>query len=127
MGKFSLFGMFRKNNEKSPIFRRNMAARLHGMSVRYITERTGDGVNADGSYTDDYVIGRGGSIAVIGGEIVVYSSTETVFRSKVELTDLGELMSGDGVILEGEDLEHGGVNRRIIAYFTYHLRQRGEK
>ena len=104
MGKFSLFGMFRKNNEKSPIFRRNMAARLHGMSVRYITERTGDGVNADGSYTDDYVIGRGGSIAVIGGEIVVYSSTETVFRS-----------------------EHGGVNRRIIAYFTYHLRQRGEK
>ena len=71
MGKFSLFGMFRKNNEKSPIFRRNMAARLHGMSVRYITERTGDGVNADGSYTDDYVIGRGGSIAVIGGEIDV--------------------------------------------------------
>ena len=40
MGKFSLFGMFRKNNEKSPIFRRNMAARLHGMSVRYITEPT---------------------------------------------------------------------------------------
>ena len=64
---------------------------------------------------------------MIGGEIVVYSSTETVFRSKVELTDMGELMSGDGVILEGEDLEHGGKNRKIIAYFTYHLRQRGEK
>lgn len=83
---------------------------LHGMSIRYVTERRND---------NDDVIGRGGSLSVREEELLVFSSGEILFRFPVSQVRASDLMSGDGVVLEGYDLLSGG-ERRIIAYFVYY-------
>lgn len=83
---------------------------LHGMSIRYVTERRND---------NDDVIGRGGSLSVREEELLVFSSGEILFRFPVSQVRTSDLMSGDGVVLEGHDLL-SGRERRIIAYFVYY-------
>jgi len=83
---------------------------LHGMSIRYVTERHGD---------NDDVIGRGGSLSVRDGELIVFSSGEILLRFPVSEVHASDLMSGDGVVLEGRDLL-SGRSRCVIAYFVYY-------
>ncbi len=104
-----LFGLKEKTESKK--YRQSRAEALHGLVIRYVTERHGD---------NDDVIGRGGNISVRNGELIVLSSGETVFRAKTEELDASTLMSGDGVILTAPDREHGGVVRSITAHYVYH-------
>lgn len=104
------------NGKKSgKAYRREMAARYCGMHVKYITE------NRDGV---EEVIGRSGSLNINkNGEFIVSTPTETLFRVLVDELDAWELMSKDGVVLTGNDIEHGGVKRTVIVHFVYHLRE----
>lgn len=104
-----LFGLGK--NTKSRRYRAARAARLHGLVIRYVTERHGD--NED-------VIGRGGNLSVRGGELLVFSSGEVLLRAPVNELDVSELMSGDGVILTAPNLEEDGRMRTITAHYVYH-------
>ena len=104
-----LFGL--KENTKSRSYRTARAVKLHGLVIRYVTERHGD---------NDDVIGRGGNIAIHGEELLVFSSGDIVMRANTSELQASELLSGDGVILTAPDLEEGGRMRTMTAHYVYH-------
>ncbi|MCI8589247.1 MAG: hypothetical protein HFE77_00805 [Clostridiales bacterium] len=101
-----------KKKEDSVSYRREKADALSGRAIKYVTERSADGSN-------DTVIGKAGSLSVRNGEFIVLSSQQIVFRCKVDKLTASDLMSLEGVILEGYDEEQKRV-RKIIAYYTYY-------
>ena len=103
----------KSKNVNSPRYRRDFARQLDGMSIKYVTERHGD---------NDDVIGRGGALIVKPEEdqFLVYSGSEVLFRCNIPELKAWQLMSGDGVTLTAPDIEHGGVERTIIAFYTYY-------
>lgn len=94
-----------------------MARSLDRRAIKYVAERR-EGEDSD------LVIGHVGEILLQGDEILVVAGDGELFRGKVADTAMSELMSLEGVILEGEDLAHGGAHRKIIAYYTYYLKPR---
>lgn len=110
-----MIGFFakRKKEREDKRVRDELISRLSGKIIKYVTERTPDG-------STDTIIGKEGSLTVRDGELIVLSSSNIVFRCKVEALLASELLSLEGVILEGEDLEHGCAQRKIIAYYKYY-------
>ncbi len=108
-------GLFKKltksKNPDSKKFRREMAYAVSGQHIKYVTEKR-DGV--------DEVIGRNGGLNIRNDEFIVYASADVVFRCPVDDLQIWELLSRDGVVLTGPDLEHGGVERTVIAYYVYY-------
>ena len=102
---------FGRKKEESVTFRRERAAELHGMAIRYVTERI------DG---EDLVAGRGGCLSVRNGELILLSSEKILFRANVDMLDASRLMSGDGVVLTAPNLEEDGKMRTYTAHFVYH-------
>ena len=98
---------------ESPRYRRDFVRGLDGMSIKYVTERHGD---------NDDVIAKGGALIVKPDEdiFLVYAGSEVIFRCHIPELAAWQLMSGDGVSLTAPDLEHDGVERTIIAYYTYY-------
>ena len=92
-------------------YRWDMARRVCGQHIKYVTEKK-DGV--------DEVIGRNGGLNIRDDEFIVYASADVVFRCKVDDLKIWELLSKDGVVLTGPDLEHGGVERTVIAFYVYY-------
>ncbi|MBO7304259.1 MAG: hypothetical protein J6V09_03470 [Clostridia bacterium] len=112
MGLFTkLFGL--NKNPESYAFRLERARSLHGQAVKYVTEHRND--NED-------VIGRGGSLALHGETFIVDSSGERLFSCYVKDLEANNLMSGDGVVITGPDLLHGGTLRTITVHFVYYRR-----
>lgn len=101
----------KKKKEDSPAFRREMAEKIAGKHIKYVTERIDN---------EDIVIGREGSLCLRDGEMIVFASADILFRTPVDSLTASELMSLDGVILTGPDLEHGGEMRTVIAYYLYY-------
>ena len=87
------------------------AKAINGKAIKYVTERI-DNV--------DEVVGRAGAINIKGDELIVLSSFDIEFRCKIEDLSANDLMSLDGVVLSGHDLEHDGRFRTIIAYYSYY-------
>ena len=106
---FKLFS--RKKDPNSKQFRREMAISIHGRHIRYVTEKK-DGV--------EEVIGRNGNINIKDDELLVYASSDVVFRAKIDELQMWELLSKDGIVLTGADLEHGGIERTVIAFYVYY-------
>ena len=103
--------LFKSKDPNSPAFRERRAAELHGQAIRYVTERNGD---------VDEIVGRGGCLSVRNGEFLLLTSGEILFRTRVEDLQASYLMSGDGVVLTGPNIEQGGTVRSLIAYFVYY-------
>ncbi len=109
---FKLFKKLTKSkNPKSKSYRKDMAARLDGRPIRYVTERRED---------IDVVIGRQGSLAIKEDTFIVFASGEIMLRAKIEELDAWELLSKEGVVLTAPDMERGGETRTIIAYYVYY-------
>ena len=108
-----MFNLFKKKtlNENSLRFKQDMAQKLNGKHIRYVTERQNN---------EDIVIGHDGCIAVRNNELILLSDGIVKFRVAVPDMRPSELMSLDGVILTGPDLENGGVERTVIAYYKYY-------
>ena len=102
----------KKREREDARIRAELIPTLHGKAIKYVSERGEDGL--------DTVLGKEGSISLRDGQIIVLSSSEIVFRCGTDSLSASVLMSGDGVILEGPDIEHGGKNRKIIAYYLYY-------
>ena len=100
----------KSKNPDSKRYKLDMAAHLNGMPLKCVTEKI--------NYVDE-VIGKSGSITVRDGELILYSSMDVVFRCDVLSMSAWELMSLDGVVITAPDLEHGGVERTVIAHYTY--------
>lgn len=109
MGLFSLFS--RKKGETSVAVRKKRAQELHGQAIKYVTERVDD---------NDNVVGRGGSISLRNGQLLLFSSDKILMRADVETLDSSYLLSGDGVVLSAPNLEEDGRQRTYIAYFVYY-------
>ena len=108
-------GLFKKltksKNPDSKKFRREMAYAVCGQHIKYVTEKRDD---------VDEVIGRNGGLNIRNDEFIVYASADVVFRCPIDDLKIWELLSRDGVVLTGPDLEHGGVERTIIAFYVYY-------
>lgn len=108
--------MFKKLFHRDPkpgsrAYRRQMAQKICGHHIRYVTEKR------DGN---DEVIGREGSLAMREGELLVHSSTGTLMRCRIDEMDAWELLSKDGVTITAPDLEHDGTTRTIVVYYVYY-------
>lgn len=107
-------GLFKKifpPKEGTRQFRLDMAEKISKQKIRYVTERKND---------TEEVIARDGGFSIRNGEFIVFASSEVVFRTDVNELRAWELLSGEGVVLTGDDLEHGGENRTITAFYVYY-------
>lgn len=103
--------MTKSKNPDSKKFKREMAYAVSGQHIKYVTEKR-EGV--------DEVIGRNGGLNIRNDEFIVYASSDVLFRCPVDELQIWELLSRDGVVLTGRDLEHGGIERTVIAYYVYY-------
>ena len=106
-------GLFKRltksKNPDSKKFKRDMAYAVCGQHIKYVTEKKND---------VDEVIGRNGGLNIRNDEFIVYASAKVLFRCKIDELQIWELLSRDGVVLTGPDLESGGVERTVIAYYV---------
>lgn len=100
----------KSKNINSKRYKRDLAEYLNGRSLKCVTERV-DGI--------EEVIGKKGAIIKKDDELIVYSSQDVLLRTKIDDLYAWELMSLDGVVIRAIDIEHGGVEREIIAFYTY--------
>lgn len=101
----------KNKNPESKQFRREMALSVNGKHIRYATEKK-DNV--------DEVIGRNGALNIREDEMLLFASADVLFRCKIDELQIWELLSKDGVVLTGPDLEHGGEVRTVVAYYVYY-------
>ena len=104
-----MLGFGKRKKERMAKYKR--AAELHGQAIKYVTERVDE---------NDNVVGRGGSISVRDGELLLFASGEILLRAEVESLEASYLLSGDGVVLTAPNLEENGRVRSYIAYFVYY-------
>lgn len=105
-----LFGR-KKLDPNSKKFRWEMARSVEDQHIKYVTEKK-DNV--------DEVIGRNGGLNIRNDEFIVYASAKVLFRCKVDDLQIWELLSKDGVVLTGPDIESGGKERTVVAYYVYY-------
>lgn len=103
--------IFKPKSPDSKRFRWEMAQKMCGHHIRYVTEKR-NGV--------DEVIGRNGGLNIRDDELLVFASADVIFRCKIDDMQAWELLSKDGVVITAPDLEHGGVERTIIVFYVYY-------
>lgn len=103
----------RKPDENSKSFRIEMAEKVAGKHIKYVSERQ-EGI--------DVILGKDGALSLRDGQLIVSAAgqTDIIFRGEITELKISELMSLDGAIIIGPDLEHGGMERTIIAYYKYY-------
>ena len=107
---FKLFKRLTKpRNENSLRFKQEMAERMNGRHIKYVTEREND---------SDTVIGHDGCLAYRNGELIVLSDGVVKFRVKVAEMTASELMSLEGVILTCPDPARPEGEYTVVAYYT---------
>lgn len=101
----------KSKNSESKRYRMDMAKRICGHHVKYVTERKDD---------VEEVIGRSGGLNIRDDELLVFASADVLMRCKIAEMQAAELLSHDGVVITAPDLEHGGTVRTIIVYYVYY-------
>jgi hypothetical protein len=109
----TMFKLFSKKskNPNSKQYRWEMARQMANHHIRYVTEKIND---------VDEVIGRNGGLNIKDDEMLVFASSDVIFRCKIEQMQAWELLSKDGVVITAPDLEHGGRERTIIVFYVYY-------
>ena len=102
----------KSKNPDSKRYRYDMAQKICGHHIKYVTERHADDV--------EEVIGKNGGLNIRDDEFIVFASADIIMRCKIEEMQAWELMSHDGVVITAPDLEHGGVERTIIVHYVYY-------
>ena len=100
----------KSKNINSKRYKNDLANYLDGRHLKCVTERI-DGI--------EEVIGKSGAIIKKEDELIIYSSQDIVLRTKIDDLYAWELLSLEGVVITAHDLEHGGEERSIIAYYSY--------
>ncbi len=102
----------KSKNPESPRFRRDMAEKIAGKHIKYVTERHGDDI--------EEVIAKDGGMMIRGDEFLVFASQNIIMRCRIEEMKAWELLSNDGVVITAPDIEHGGGERTIIVHYVYY-------
>ena len=120
----------KSKNPDSPRFRHDMAERICGYPIKYITEKHGDNedvIGRSGSLnikreTDELIVSRSGSLNIKRetDELIVSTPSETILRCDINDLQAWILMSNDGVVITAPDKEHGGVERTIVVHYVYY-------
>lgn len=84
--------------------------RINGRAIKYVAMRDEDGVEA--------ILGKNGRIVATQKEIAVTCDAADVFLCKRQGAVVAELLSLDGVRIEGECGD--GKIRSVTAYYTYY-------
>lgn len=105
--------LFVPKNEDSKRYKRFMAKKINNMALKYITERDANNM--------DFVIGKGGAIHIRDkNSLIVYADgADILFQADISSVKCSELMSLDGVIIEGFD-EITQKERKIVAHYLYY-------
>ena len=98
-------------NPDSKRFKWDMARRISGHHVKYVTEEI------DGTHE---VIGRSGALNIKDDELLVFASADVLMRCKIEEMQAWELQSHDGVVITAPDLERNGQVRTVIVHYVYY-------
>ena len=98
-----------RKKEQSPAFRRKMAESVSTRLLRYVSELKGE---------EYEIIGKNGYFTYKDGVLSVYSVDRPLFRGRAEQLEISELMSLEGAVIEGPDLD--GNKRKLIAYYVYY-------
>ena len=104
-------GMPKMRNTESKRYKRAVAEYLNGKYLKCVTERV-NGI--------EEVIGKSGAIIKKDDELIIYSSSEVLMRTKIEYLQAWELLSLDGVVITAPDFENNIEERSIIAYYSYY-------
>ena len=112
-------GLFKKIIEKatksknpdSKRFKWDMARKISGHHVKYVTEEI------NGNHE---VIGRSGALNIKGDELLVFASADVLMRCKIEEMQAWELLSHDGVVITAPDLDRNGEVRTVIVHYVYY-------
>jgi len=100
----------KSKNVNSKRYKLDLANYLDGKSLKCVTEKI-DGI--------EEVIAKKGSIIRKENELLVYASQDVVLRANILTLSAWELLSLEGVVITAPDLEHEGVERTIVAYYSY--------
>ena len=102
--------LFAPRNENSRRFKKEMAQKLDKRAIKYCAQREESG--------EEIIVGKNGMINLRDGELILLSGDRILFRGRIGEFTASELMSLEGVILEGPNLEEGGKRCKIVAYYT---------
>ena len=109
-----MFGKKKKDkppkNTDSVEFRRWIAEKLDGHTLRYILERDESG---------DRVIAKGGVLSNYEGMFSVISGDKTLFTARTDDLHAWEFLSLEGAVLTAFDLVEQ-KERTILAYYKYY-------
>ena len=110
MSLFSkLFG--KGKNPGTPAYRLMQAQKIHAQPVKYVTEH----INGN-----EDIVGRGGSVSLVDGRLIIDSSGERLFVCPARDVDISWLMSGNGVVVSGANQLEDGKVRKLIVHFVYY-------
>lgn len=104
-------GLF--SRKKQNTFQTAMLEKVHGRSIRYAAQRV---LDENGNPTE-VILGKNGAINTIENRIVLMCNGKEVFRCDAEGASISELMSLNGVVIEGVNAITGEKNT-VVAYFT---------
>lgn len=104
-------GLFSKNKENSKKLKREIAQKVGGHRLRYVTLRDDLG-NED-------ILGKGGGISFSGDKVNVFSENGRHLTVDIYESRIYELMSNDGAVVSGTDLETGEF-KTVVAYYVYY-------
>ncbi len=100
----------KSKNINSKRYKRDLAEYLNGRHLKCVTERV-EGI--------EEVIGKSGAIIKKDDELIIYSSQDVLLRTKIDDLYAWELLSLEGVVITAHDIEHGGNERTVVAYYSY--------
>ena len=88
--------------------------RVDGAHIKYAAERLPDGT--------ERILGKNGAVSVTSERALLLCGGKAVFSCPTGETRCAELMSGDGAVFEGKDIDTGR-QMKVTAYFTSPIRR----
>lgn len=108
-------GIFGKK-ENSKKFKREQAEKFNNLIVESVTERINN---------EEILVGKAGSISRKDNRLIVCCEGRVVFEGDIFEISISELMSRNGIIIQGYDYEKGET-RVIVAHFSYYRKLTSE-
>ncbi len=104
------FGQRKRQKEREALF-----SRICEKAIKYVARRQ---VRADGS-TEEIVLGKGGRVSHGNGFLMVDTAAGEVFRCAEDAVRCAELLSRDGVVVQGVNT-HTDAEDTVVAYYVYY-------
>ena len=92
---------------------REVYKRLNATKIKYTAARQPDG--------SERVLGKEGAVVVTDEKVLLLGGGKVVFSCRKKGLKCGELLSGDGAVFEGIDID-SGETMTVTAYFTSYLK-----